>query len=112
MIFAARVEELERLVESLEEQIRAQEEEADEAISKWSERCAFLEAEASSAERSENIYSAQSEEVQTLRSELKSKDDTIEELRRKVVQVADETAEAVTEKLDGEIGRASCRERV
>ena len=38
-----------------------------------------------------------------MRSELKSNDDTIEELRRKVVQVADETAEAVTEKLDGEI---------
>ena len=43
------------------------------------------------------------EEVKSLRSELKSKDDTIEELRRKVVQVADETAEAVTEKLDREI---------
>ena len=43
------------------------------------------------------------EEVSSLRSEIKSKDDTIEELRRKVVQVADETAEAVTEKLDREI---------
>ena len=45
----------------------------------------------------------QLEEVRSLRSELKSKDDAIEELRRKVVKVADATAEAVTEKLDGEI---------
>jgi len=83
--------------------MQVQEEEAEEAIIKWQERCLFLEAECTSSKETEEEKRATGIETDSLRLELKASEDIVVHLRQKLEFIAERTATAMTDQLEGEI---------